>query len=337
MTRKTYEQIDVNADAFMDTVANMIGILTILVVVVAAQSKTAAKAAVEKQATHDAQQQISDRMEDAKVVQRDLARQLQTLQQHQLEILRRSMEREHLLTELLQSKEKLAQIEQSMSTDQQQELAQNRELTELQEKIAALIAQSADVQDQSAQVQTITLQHLPTPMAKTVFGEEVHLMLESNKVSVIPWERLVEGLKRQAELQVSRVVRSDRLVDTLGPVDGFVMNYALKAERGMVARGPNVAMAQRVELEYFVLEPTREVLREDIDQALATGGRLRAELTMRNPHATTVTVWVYDNSFAAFRDLKERLFVEGFLTAARPMPKGIRIGASPSGSSSIAQ
>lgn len=337
MKHRHYEQIDVNADAFMDTVANMIGILTILVVVVAAQSKTAAKAAVEKQITQDAKLQIEERIEGAEVVRRDLDRQLKTLQQHQIEILRRGMEREQLMAELIQSKEKLAELQQGMTKEEQDDLANDRELAALQEKIASLIAQSSQVTDQAGQEETITLQHLPTPMAKTVFGEEVHVMLDDNKVSVVPWERLVEGLKRQAEMQVSRVVRTDRLVDTLGPVDGFVMNYALKAEKGFVTRGSNVAMAQRVELEYFVLEPTAEVLREDIDQALATGGRLRAELTLRNPRATTITVWVYDNSFATFRDLKERLFAEGFLTAARPLPKGIRIGASPNGSSSTAQ
>ncbi len=120
-------------------------------------------------------------------------------------------------------------------------------------------------------------------------------------------------------------------------MEGYVMNYALKTEKGFIANGPSVAMAQRVELEYFVLEPTEEVLRETLDQAMGIGGRLRAELSVRDPRATTVTVWVYDDSFKTFRELKERLFVEGFLTAARPLPQGIRVGASPKGSSSTAQ
>ena len=52
---------------------------------------------------------------------------------------------------------------------------------------------------------------------------------------------------------------------------------------------------------------------------------------------TTITVWVYPESFGEFRKLKERLFQEGFLCAARPLPENMRIGASPRGSSSAAQ
>ena len=52
---------------------------------------------------------------------------------------------------------------------------------------------------------------------------------------------------------------------------------------------------------------------------------------------TTITVWVYPESYRQFRQLKNDLLRRGYLTAGRPMPAGHPIGASPSGSQSSAQ
>ena len=52
---------------------------------------------------------------------------------------------------------------------------------------------------------------------------------------------------------------------------------------------------------------------------------------------TTVTVWTYPDSYAAYRRLKETLQGMGFQCAARPMPEGELIGGSPHGSRSAAE
>ncbi len=105
----------------------------------------------------------------------------------------------------------------------------------------------------------------------------------------------------------------------------------------MVSNGNATAMAQMIELDKFELDPTEEVIREPLTQSLHANGRLRIEMASYPPRETTVTAWVYPNSFETFRQLKELLFEEGYMTAARPMPEGIRIGASPRGSQSAAQ
>jgi hypothetical protein len=101
--------------------------------------------------------------------------------------------------------------------------------------------------------------------------------------------------------------------------------------------GRNAGMGRMVELEKFELDPTPEIITETVAEALRAGGRLRAELDANRSQQTTITVWVYPESFREFRKLKELLFREGFLCAARPLPENMRIGASPRGSSSSAQ
>ncbi len=113
--------------------------------------------------------------------------------------------------------------------------------------------------------------------------------------------------------------------------------YRLVSKRGLVSNGGTTAMAQIIELDKFELEPGPEILRESIDQCLGMNGQLRIDLSAYSPRETTVTAWVYPGSFETFRQLKEMLFVEGFMTAARPLPEGVRIGASARPSQSTAQ
>ena len=115
------------------------------------------------------------------------------------------------------------------------------------------------------------------------------------------------------------------LEDRLGPIGGFLMRYRMASIPG------------GFELERFELEPTESVPAEPLAEALQGSSRLAMELASRNPRETVVTVWVYPDSFDYFRTLKARLFAEGFLCAARPLPEGVRVGASPRGSRSSAQ
>ena len=170
-----------------------------------------------------------------------------------------------------------------------------------------------------------------------VFGRELHVMMRNGTAAVIPWERLIESLKSEARRSAERNSQKDRFVNQLGPIDGFLMTYGLKSQSGVLSNGTSTRLARTIELEKFELEPTGEVMRESVAETLGTGGRLRLELSSSTAKHTTVTVWVYPDSFTEFRVLKERLFTEGFLCAARPLPFHVRIGASPRGSASAAQ
>ena len=220
-------------------------------------------------------------------------------------------------------------------TPENQRIETEQQMSELQSQLANLLQQQGEVQ--SVEQTTAVLQHLPTPMAKTVFGRELHVMMRGGRAAVIPWERLIDTLKSEARRSAERNSQKDRFVNQLGPIDGFLMIYGLKSQSGILSNGSTARLARTIELEKFELEPTSEVVQESINETLGTGGRLRLELASSAAQHTTVTVWVYPDSFNEFRTLKERLFAEGFLCAARPLPFNVRIGASPRGSASTAQ
>ncbi len=334
MTKRKRDDLIVGEDAFLDTVANLVGILIILVVIVSSGTKTAAKL-ISDEKLKQAVEELEEPVASAISIEKDLARQEEQLQEHTMEVAYRNAERDVILQQVLMAKESIETETQKLDEQQQTDLQRGQMLSEMERRLAELLQQQGDVP--TDEKPPIVLQHLPTPMAKTVFGKELHLMVSDGMVSVIPWDRMVAMLKEEARAAVARATRRERIQEQLGPVDGFMMTYMLVSKRGLVSNGSATAMAQVVELDKFELDPTTDVVREPLMQSLANNGRLRIELSGYPPRESTVTAWVYPNSFETFRRLKELLFQEGYMTAARPMPEGVRIGASPRGSQSSAQ
>jgi hypothetical protein len=56
-----------------------------------------------------------------------------------------------------------------------------------------------------------------------------------------------------------------------------------------------------------------------------------------SPNTYTITIWTYPDSFPEYARLKKELYELGYAVAARPLPHGMAIGASPRGSKSSAQ
>jgi hypothetical protein len=334
MRRKNREEMAVGEDAFMDTIANLVGILIILVVIVAARGYSTAKIQAKAEADEKIEQLTAPKL-IATQLDRDLESQLWELRSYEEELILRSAERMTLVDRVHLTEQAIEERVEGLDNAAAQDIQSQTALSELERELAELLKQSGNLPP--SEVDVIALQHLPTPMAKTVFGKELHVMIRDNLVTVIPWDVLIEALKQQVQYTVSRNSQRDQIVGNLGPIDGFMMRYRLLSRSGIMSDGRNAGMGRMVELEKFELDPTPEIITETVAEALRAGGRLRAELDANRSQQTTITVWVYPESFREFRKLKELLFREGFLCAARPLPENMRIGASPRGSSSSAQ
>ncbi len=334
MKKRHREDLSVGDDAFLDTVANLVGILIILVVIVSTGTKSAADL-LATQRIAEAAEAMQKPMESASNIQKDLLRQVDQLNQHTIEVAYRKAERDAMLDQVLQAKALIDEESEELDDKSKTDIEQAARLSEMEKELAKLLEQQGEIE--TTEKPPIVLQHLPTPMAKTVFGKEMHIMVRENTVTVIPWDRLVDALKSEVRARVKRGMRGDQVSGKLDPIDGFEMSYSLVSKRGLVSNGGTTAMAQMIELDKFELEPGPDIIRESLDQCLGMNGQLRIDLSAYSPRETTVTAWVYPDSFETFRKLKEMLFVEGFMTAARPLPHGVRIGASPRGSQSTAQ
>lgn len=317
------EDATVGEDSFLDTTANLVGILIILVVVVGAKTKIAAEEYGRKLAEVDVAPQLEAPSQEASALQASIVAQSQKQQEYQLETQYRTAERDALLAHVQLARQKVAEEISELNEDKQSSISQTQEIEKLRRELKQINEQMGAAE--AHERPKIVLEHLPTPMAQTVFSRELHVQLKEGMVTVIPWDRLVESLKAQVPLAARRQASKKVLEETLGPIGGFLMRYRMLGVPG------------GFELERFELETTPDATRETLGESLSTAGRLRLELASRKPAETVVTVWVYPDSFGEFGQLKSNLFSEGFLCAARPLPDGVRIGASPSGSRSTAQ
>lgn len=354
MIRKRRSQgVSVGHDAFLDIVANLVGILIILVVVLGAQSQGVLQTELEREndsqtapltavnpdlapAREEDLQSLAVASAKAASAQRDSIRLERSIKQLDLDIARTSERRTVLLTLLQEARAAWESEQKKMDADALTAAKQEAAVRELEQRLLELSGERSRLENATPQV--IAISHLPTPMAKTVFGEEVYLRLKDNRLSIVPLERLTEEIKRdfQRTSGGSRQGVSDAAV---GPVQGYVARYVMNRRNELVSDGSAVARMTRAQVLMAAFEPLEEPFGDPIEQVLANDDWLDVALAGYQPGITTVTIAVYPDSFAAFRRLKERIYAKGFATAGRPIVDGrpIIVNFSGGGTRSLAQ
>ncbi|MEO9593845.1 hypothetical protein [Rhodopirellula bahusiensis] len=356
MSRRRRTTLELGHDAFLDIVANLVGILIILVVVLGTQTQRITRALTspdeiaqkpgdlvspegmpqpEPKLASDSQiSRLAQTAMRAAAAQRESMRLENMVKRYDLELQQAKRERGALLDLLTLAEEAWEKKQKQLDQDNVQAAKLGREMREVSSELATLAGTKERLENQETPV--VAVEHLPTPMAKTVFGDEIHLRLKSDRLSVVPIEPLLKAIKEDFG-RVIRGSRDGRSSSAVGPIRGYVAHYAMDKSTGRVSQGGKTSMGTRVQLAGMVIEPLEEPHGQPIDQVLTTSRLLDVELAGRDPSKTTITVWVYPESFAAFRMLKEHLYKRGFATAARPLPFDRPISGGPGGSRSQAQ
>ena len=178
-------------DSFLDVAANLVGILIILVMVVGAHTKHAfitgtiavAPAAVPKVEAVEAEAAAASIEQNVLELEAKITRQA-------LEVSFRQAERNQLQTVVALAEQELAKSREAMTAEDRagydlaQDLIQSKgELERLGQTLTSVVKPSKTV-----------LQHLPTPMAKTVFGQEVHFRLLGGRLTYVPMNEMIDAI-----------------------------------------------------------------------------------------------------------------------------------------------
>lgn len=322
-------------DSFLDVVANLVGILIILIMVIGAGAKSALLDASRKPEAPAPKIDVETPRVAAHEVERDVY-QLQTkIERQKLEVAYRQVERDQLLHLVSAAEHDLSQRREQLSESDRMEFELRRNLTQSDQQVAEVRQMQAALQ--AAAETPGVIRHLPTPIAKTVFGKEVHFRLLDGKLAYVPLDELVEMMKDEAPQKLWKLKEADRTTEMIGPLHGFRMRYTLRRADYALDTNAGAMVQRRVELERFELIPDGTQLGQPVEQALQTGSELLSVLAENDRQRTTVTVWVYPDSFRQFRALKEALYEQGYLAASRPLPSGELIAGGPSGTRSAAQ
>ena len=95
-----------------------------------------------------------------------------------------------------------------------------------QRAIAGLHLELAETEAEQPPPEVI--RHKLTPLGKTVAGEERHFLLSKNRVAVVPVADLAEELKSELLRKRNQLIRGQTRVGTVGPVNGFTMEYVVE-------------------------------------------------------------------------------------------------------------
>lgn len=209
------------------------------------------------------------------------------------------------------------------------------DLAQAEDLIIALREQAKDEKTRKPNVEDVG--HELTPVSNIVQSKELHFRLAGNRIAPIPLDELLDRLKSQVERQRDWLVKFRAHQGVVGPIDGFRMQYVVQRQQlSTIDRLRGAQGIVRIGLSRWELEPTDELRPESYDEAIASGSRFRRAIGYASSD-TTLTFWVYPDSFELFRKLQKVAHENDFVVAGRPLPDGVPIAGSPDGSKSSGQ
>ena len=320
-------------DSFLDIVANIVGILIILVMVVSLRAREAPSAPEPDPAAESATEKAHI---DHHVLQQDVVRLMLQHQQLADYLAVRSEERHRLAVILAASEQNLTEQRNKLAAEDRQAHAIESQIANLQTSLDTLRLEHIEAASREPEVKE--MQHLPTPIGRSVFGRELHFQLFGGRVTHLPIQSLFREARSQARQKVWKLDQLPEATEIVGPQEGFHMRYTL--EKIPLPREVQMETGRSgfmIRSKLWELIPTSTRLGEPLEAALAEESTFRSYLLGLDPETTTITLWTYPDSFITYRTLKRELHTLGFAAAARPLPAGVRIAGSPSGSRSTAQ
>ncbi|MCA9232331.1 MAG: hypothetical protein KDA57_16910 [Planctomycetales bacterium] len=350
------EEGDSGQDSFLDVVANVVGVLIILVMLVGVRASHSLFTAKTKEPAVTQETSLADEVSGQ--VPQDLAELRQALDQAQKQAIASHRENEQLTFKLAKLtvesaahdqrraelamhrtliEEDLEKRRSQLDLHKQQEFDVQRQLVEAQLKLDEITKEQLTLAMAPAPIEEVEC--VPTPLARTVEGESIHLRLQKGLVSIVPLEELLHEVENRVVDIRRRLQSRDEVVETIGPLNGYRLRFTVAKSRSVNSvMGPRVGLSYEVTHEQFAqVLPVSDDLGQTVEQALMPGAVLYERLHFDRRQRPSVVIWLYTDSFDEFRPLKRELWKLGATVAVRPMQPGALIGASPHGTKSAAQ
>jgi hypothetical protein len=318
--------IDENSSlgSFLDVVTNMVGILIILVMILGMRIKDAPITLPPDEQTIAATLELKTEQAAEQAVGAEVERTVEQVADIEQTVRQRTGERNVLATMVSAAEQQIAQRRQQLDAQSRSQFDLGQSIRDAQVQLRQLYDSKAAAEiDKSAPVQ---LESYPTPLGRTVTGQEVHFQLRNRRIVYVPLQELLA--KAQEDLASRRhgyLAEGGEITGSYGPMEGFTMHLSIRRK-------------ERVHYMCEFIPDAQQPLGETVEEALASpNSQFRLRLDGRKPAQTTITIWVYPDSFTDFRHIKKELYLMGFATAGRPLPENQFIVASNAGSQSAAE
>jgi hypothetical protein len=356
--RRHQREIPFSFDSFLDIVANVVGVIIrlILVVWVGARSYTwlqhqagasgsahesaAAKVVMDPIAAADPLQQeiAAHRLQLAEAQERLLA-QLRLVQTSQL----RETGLREKLAQLTARRQRLALEEEALGRRGQEQAREAQVVAlnsdELRSRCQKVLAEIKLVEETPAPKKLLRYR---TPISRPVQSEELFFECQHSRVAFIDIASLLKEVHDHLTEKEQLLRSTWEVHDVTSIMGAFRLRYSLERERGMLDfsmrnASPVGDRGFRYSLTGWEVEPVTPLRGETAEAAVLDASEFRQIVDGVDPQLTAVTFWVYPDSFSLFRRLRDFLYQRDVVVAGRPLPSGTPIMSTPQGTISRGQ
>jgi hypothetical protein len=344
--KRRHREIEFSFDSFLDVVANVCGIIIRLILVTwvgarAYHAATAEKAVAQpaKTVAESSQTESLPAIDDP--LERDVQRHREELAKQQERILEQLRKFDWLESGSKEVDKELEVLSAAqLEADRQKEILEKAANQKAGEAQAARVS-LADLQRRSKQLADelsalekqpppSKILHYRTPLSRPIHTEELQFECTGGRISFIEVEAFIMEVKRSMEDRSQLLKTQSQIDGVTGSVGAFRMHYKIErtAESldGMVGL-PNSG-GYRYGMTEWVVEPVTRLRGETVSAALTAGSEFRRQIEALDPERSVVTLWVYPDSFALYRQLRDYLHEKGIEVAGRPLLPGATIAAS---------
>ncbi|NOY29971.1 MAG: hypothetical protein GXP28_07265, partial [Planctomycetes bacterium] len=256
---RTQEDEDSTDDSFLDVIANVVGVLIILVMLVGVRASHSAIVAkseppadiqkVKNSASTVDIAPLRDELDEAHRQAVASQREIQKMTVRVVTIGQESAVHDRRRVELAMHRsiieEDLQQRRSKLDSHRQQEFDVQRELVEAQIQLDEMTKEHLTLATARPTVEEVEC--VPTPLAKTIEEEAIHLRLHKGLVSIVPLEELLAEVQTHVEDFRRRLQSRDEVVETFGPLGGYRLRFTItkRTAAGSIG-GPRAGQRQRV-------------------------------------------------------------------------------------------
>lgn len=263
MSRKKHANDDSpGQDSFLDVIANLVGILIILVMVIGAHAAERFREAAEKEPTSAEMKEVAKTTRKsqsiaAEVTAENIALE-KRIQEEKLTTQLVSAERNEIQKAVLIWEDRIKELENAQPAENQQKIAAMNRVAELQFEYSEIVKKIELAKVEQNGPETIT--HYPTPIAKTVFGDELHFRLTNGRIALVPLDDLVDLVKNEVNLKMRQLKNAGSTLAMVGPIEGFRLQYELVKEVRVVRQDDMAVEREIGSLKQFVILDRKSVV-----------------------------------------------------------------------------
>jgi hypothetical protein len=351
--RRRPREIPFSFDSFLDVVANVVGIIIRLILVawVGARSYSSVQEILKQKHSPVAASAPAsfpaDPLELELALNRQHLAEAQTrllAQLRQLQEVKSSYEHAQVqLKSLMIRKQEIerqqASLDQNLISRNANQQAQALTLSEIQQRRQHLMEEVQAMEKLPPPSKTL---HYRTPVSRPVFTEELMFECRGGRVAFIDIAGLLADIKSSMEAKAKVLQTQWEVADVTHPIGPFRLRYTMERQRGAMdaltsGSTPSGESGFRYGLSEWQVEAIASVRGETAPEALAPRSQFRQIVDVLDPQQTVATFWVYPDSFALFRQLRDYLYERELEVAGRPLPEGVPIMSSRQGTVSRGQ